>query len=87
VWEPAAGEGDMAKVLLKTAGAARVYCSDIVGELGRTQLLINNSHDKLRNACKRPCCHTSKQHSTKGSQIERRRFLSTALPQSFRPAR
>jgi hypothetical protein len=29
VWEPAAGEGHMAEVL-KTAGAARVYCSDIV---------------------------------------------------------
>jgi hypothetical protein len=29
VWEPATGMGDMAEVL-KTAGAARVYCSDIV---------------------------------------------------------
>jgi hypothetical protein len=29
VWEPATGEGDMAEVL-KTSGAARVYCTDIV---------------------------------------------------------
>ena len=29
VWEPATGEGDMAEVL-KTSGAARVYCSDIM---------------------------------------------------------
>jgi hypothetical protein len=29
VWEPAAGEGDMAKVL-KASSAARIYCSDVV---------------------------------------------------------